>query len=444
VKQILTIAANTYRLIFRKGTGWSLLAALSAIVLLIFFQAQADGVLLHELRLRIRYAFSFAIVFLSICMLFISCLSIRGDIDLRIMHVLTVYPVSRWRIWLGKWLGCLAFSAVGICVATALVSAAAVMYRGQYVSEHGPEVLGDAFWRAYRIVLPDRPTLAKLVDEEIDLRRRQLKLPSDQPEWQIKKSIREDIRREEQLVAPAGKRTWEFTLAKRPVQGRFFQLEFCFFAKEQRQRVAGGWQVEAVDAPGSFTKQIAAFPYTTHRIKVPENVIPPSGKLRITFSGANSPYLIFARGKGIRLLVDDGSLLVNTAKAGFFLVLHFAAVIATGLTLAIPLTLPVAVFVSLVLYLTAVASHFFSGIAQELGTGEPSLLKSVSEVLIRGGLWFSKGLCMPPVSGHVAEGFAIPFGVLISTWGSGFGVFIAVVAGVGMIWLTQKELDRIH
>lgn len=444
MKQIRTIAFNTCRLIFKSGTGWGILLTSAAIASFIFSQAQADGVLVNELRLRLRYSLSFAFVFLSLCMLFISCLSVRRDIDLKIMHVLTAHPLPRYRIWLGKWLGCLLFSVIAVASTMVVVLLCAVLYGHGHPLAAGKGVLPVEFRSVYRVVQPDLPSLEGLVDEEIARQRRQGKTFDDMAGWQIREKVRDQIRREEQLIVPDGFRSWEFHLGRVPANGDEVLLEYCFFARDQRRPVKGFWGMEPVDAVGRFAVPVEAFPYTTQRLRLPTRLVPPSGKIRITFKGENSPYLIFARGKGVKVLLTEGTFTENAVKACVFMVLHLAAVIAAGLALAVPLTFPVASFSCLVIYLVAIASPFFAGIVQELSFGEPSRLKTLFQAVLCLGVWLSQGLYMPPVLSPLAEGRSIQIGELWYLWGTGYILFLLTASFLGMYWLSRKEIDRIH
>ena len=66
MKQVWTIAKSTFRLLFRTGTGWGVLASVAAVAVLIFFSASGDDVLVSELQLRIRYALGFSTVLVSL------------------------------------------------------------------------------------------------------------------------------------------------------------------------------------------------------------------------------------------------------------------------------------------------------------------------------------------------------------------------------------------
>jgi hypothetical protein len=441
LKRIRAIAWTTLRLLFRNGTGWGVLAAIAVIGSFIFFSARADDVLLHELRLRIRYGTTFYTVFLAVCLLFSSCLSVRLDIDRKLMHILTSYPVHRYEIWCGKWLGLMLFSVLGLCVGMVSVGFSATWY----VAANSVDRSGlSGFWRCHRVCHPEMPSLDLLVEREHRLREREGRLPTDRSSWQIRSDLRTEIRRQTQLLETGEKRTWTFDLGKGAASREELLLEYSFFAQEQRRLVRGIWLVEAEDGPGQHTETVEAFPYTVNRVTIPISCLSESGRVRVTFQGIDAPHLIFARGKGIRLFLEDGSFWSNTFRGHIVVLLHFGAIVALGMTVATAFTFPVAAFVSTVFYLLAAATGFFESVARDLDWGEPGVLRTLSDGVIRGGVWLTRGLRLPPVIGRVSGGTSVEFGSLVSAWGAQFIVYAIVVGGLGMWWLTRKELDRLH
>ena len=441
MKRIRTIAWATFRLLFRNGTGWGVLAAVAAVGSFIFFSACADDVLLHELRLRVRYGTTFCTVFLGVCLLFSACLSVRLDIDRKLMHVLTSYPIHRFEIWCGKWLGLMAFAVLALWVGMASIALSAAWY----VSASSADRFGLAeFWRCHRVCYPLMPSLDYVVEREYRLREREGRLPPERSKWQIRADLRTELRRKAQLLETGGKRSWTFDLGSGAASRQELLLEYSFFAQEQRRLVRGTWLIEAEDGPGRHEEAIEAFPYTVNRFSVPIACLSNSGRLRVTFQGIDAPHLIFARDKGVKLFLEDGSFWSNVLRGHVIVLLHFGAIIALGMTVATAFTFPVAAFVSVVFYLLASATGFFESVAKDLDWGEPGVLRTLSDAIIRSGIWLTQGLSLPPVIGRVSDGTSVEFGSLAGAWGAQFAVYAVIVAGVGMWWLTRKELDRLH
>lgn len=445
MKQIYAIARSTFHLLFQRGTGWGIWAATSSLAIFIFANCKADGILLHELQLRIRYSMVFSTVLLSLCTLFIACLSIRRDIDQKIMQALTASKLHRYQIWLGKWVGLTVFAWLTFALTLICVSAASfVAIRAWEPDSKSLKTAYSALGRCYRDWRPEQLPLHIQTKQEFRRRERLGLLPENRTEWAIKNDLKKEIRRTEQYVEPDASKTWQFDVKQPPDYGETFTLEYTFFSEERRSRVSGIWTISAKDAPGKYTALTTNYPYSTGQISVPVSVIPPDGKLTVTFEGKDSPHLIFPRDSGIRILCDDGSLAQNILQLCIPLFIHLGAVTATGLAVAVPFTLPVAVFAALVLYLLATTGRFFGSVVEDLTWGDPGLMKTISVTVIRGGISLAQGLRIPPVMGRFSEGISLNFVPLAMEWGGSALIYSILLALLGMILLTRKELDRIY
>ncbi|MCK5801508.1 MAG: ABC transporter permease [Lentisphaeria bacterium] len=444
MRQIRTIAANTFRLVFRRGTGLGVLSALAGIVVFIFFCARGDGTLTGELRLRLRYSLAFASVFLTLCSLFLACLSIRRDLDTKVMHVLTSYPLARWRLWAGKWCGMLAFALCGWLVMLLSATACGAFFRARWIMRAEQAHLEPDFWRQQREALPELPAFDELVVQEYERRRREATLPAGATLRDVRKELRAAVRREVQQVAPNGEKTWTFDLGSIDVDGRDVVLEYIFFAREQRRIVRGVWMLEAVEGPGSYRAEVTAFPYTAGQLRIPALALPADGRVRLTFKSEFSDYLVFNYQRSVKLLVDAGSLWTNVFVASACMVLHLGAVLALGMALATVLTLPVASFAGIVCYAVAVSTGFFSGVVAELASEELGFGGMLSVWVSRLGLWLSIGLRPPAVLGRVCDGRSVLSEALVRSWGIGFLQF-SVCCVVFALWsFSRKEIDRVH
>jgi hypothetical protein len=443
--KIWAIAKTVFRLLFRNGTGWGILAAIAATAAFIFLTSQADGVLLHELQLRIRYSASFASILISLCLLFLACISIRHDIDNKQMHMLSSWPIHRSEIWLGKWLGLLLFSALAFAVSIATISLCSWGYLRNWKHPAEKQVLASKFWRTMHETPPARKPLRE--QAEILYRQRLLKgeLPQDQPAWSIKNEIYRELRRDVQMLPPGQTKTWRFELGDKPIVGQSVVLRYKIFAEQERQKIFGTWTVEAVDGVDRFEKAFEVYPYRTGEIEVPAALVPPSGSLRVTFKGApNTPHLIFPHDQGMAILFDDGSLAANVTRGLLVSLAHQAVLIAVGLGAASAFTMAVATFVSLILFGLAISSQFFLGVIGDLLWQEPTFVKMLGAKVIRVGIWLGQGLRPPPVIAEVSGGRSIRFAEIWASWGGASLLYFILIAGLGIYLLTRKELDRIQ
>jgi len=287
--------------------------------------------------------------------------------------------------------------------------------------------------------------LDREVQTEFARRQQEGFVAEDQNESDVREEIQREIRRREQLLPPNGSKSWTFELPPE-VTHRNLVLRCTFFAESRNRAITGIWTFGNSENPDSQTRQaFSGFPYQSGRIAIPASAVPGAGRLTVSFEGTDTPHLICPLdARGIRLLCRDSSIAGNILRGLCLMMLHLAIVTALGLTLATPFTLPVAAFVSLVLYLVAISSVFFRTVAHDLAWGDATSAKHIAGYVIRTAIWLTSGLRPPPVLGYIAQGHTIPLSAVLFSWGSGCLVSLILITGLGLFLLTRKELDRVH
>ncbi len=477
MKQLLTVAKLTFQLPFRTKGGWFIYFLVSAVALFMFSVSRSDGVLINELQLRIRFSLVLASAVLSLVLLWYACVSMRGDIDAKRTHLLTSYPIHRALIYLGKWLGLLAFAFFGFLLVCAVVATSSlVMVWHTCDADQVTQVKKD-YWRLARVLHPHIPDAAAIAEERYDELRKSGKLPE---EWRqvsrdkAVKLLREDTVRRQQLVKKNGRRSWPFQVGRLPDDVDTIVLEYRFYSHD-RQPVKGTWGVYDENLQRLYQQDVYVRPFQTHQLLVPTTAIPQSGEMFVQFNGRNNPPLIFYNKTGLRLLYREGTLLSNLPRYLLIMFGHFGLVIAVGLTIASAFTLSVASFVSMVLYLVAFSSSFFVRAVERYRFDEDAgVLVKVGGVMTRLGLFLIAGMEAPqatePLSGAVhitADNIGmqvsqsvgnivlLPVSVFSNSAYTalcdagvgmmlGFVLYFAIVMGGGIWLFKRKELDRIH
>jgi hypothetical protein len=352
--------------------------------------------------------------------------------------------VHRWQIWTGKWLGLLSLGLLVMFMIFLTVAGATAIFLHQWPQPAEKSVVIQGMARALRVCRPQQDDLPALAAETYRKRLDSGAVDPALPESGVRREIIQELRRERQLLEPNGTKEWLFDLGKVPRLGPNLILDCTIYAENRRRQINGTWKLEAVDEPQSVTLESTAWPYVKKRLQFPLETVPASGRMRLVFTGTDTPYLIFPLDKSVLLLYDNGSIWLNIGRLTVALTLHLAAVAAIGLAAGTVFTLPVAAFVSLVMYLVAVCSEFFQNVAGELHWYGNSLPYMISTAFLRAGLWISGGLRLPPVLNDFSEGKAIAFDVLWRDSGSGFVIYLLLTVAAGIYWLSRKELDRLH
>ena len=120
-----------------------------------------------------------------------------------------------------------------------------------------------------------------------------------------------------------------------------------------------------------------------------------------------------------------------------------SVLVAIALTASSIFSFSVAVFVTMVTYLTGLFSNFFVNIIRDLSFHDDSLWNTFATIVIKLGLWITESTKAPPVNQMFADGISIPVKTLLISWGSGFIFYILIVIFIGIWTLTKKEIDKI-
>jgi hypothetical protein len=474
MKQITTLAIQTFIQPFRQKTGWLFLLLSSGIGLFMFTVSQSDGELINELKLRVRFGLAFSLAFTFLVMLWQACISMRGDITSKRMHMLTSHPIRRAWIYLGKWMGLVAYGFVAVLVSTTVVLMAAWIMYARNIDDAQKEVVRSKFWPRMRQVAPFQDSPEELAKKAYNKKLLAGALPPNHDANEKFLELRAEIIRKQRLVPKNGAKHWEFDLSDCPRRGDFVYLNYRFFTYGNAP-VSYVWLIgdRTMINPIRVDREEDR-PYRNYTIPIPVSVIPENDRLGVEFHGFDNPELLFYQDTGVRILYDEGTLIGNIPR---FLILcwaHMALVVAAGLTFSTAFTMSVAAFVSSVFYMVALSSGFFLKATENINLENDSWLMKAGANLTRAALFLVTGLEMPDVVTPMSQSISITptnigmqvtretgalllrpirvvsegfYDTLIALGGDltmGYLAYFALMAGGGIWLLTRKELDRIH
>ncbi|MEM4248169.1 MAG: hypothetical protein QXH80_02795 [Candidatus Nanoarchaeia archaeon] len=448
MKKIFAISFYLLKTLFRNGTALGLFAFLSLVACFIFFFASSDGEIVNELRIRIRFALLFSYSLLSISLIYIACVSLTKDIELRYFHNVSSAPVHRAQIWLGKFFGISGLGVLSFLVVSFFVSLCVIAYMKIHKVNHLSPEGSESLLRFYTVCLPDEEKL----DEKVEKRYRKLEaeglLSPGHDEYEIRKKLREEIRRELQACEPGATKKWRFkwnhSVASR--YANFAILKLKFYAENKRQKVAGTLELASEKSSVKWKKDFEAYPYGFVKFKIPLNEIPDSTSIELSFKGKNAPYLIFPS-NGVSLLYDGGGLLSNYLSMLVMLMLNIFTITALSLACSSMFTYHVAIFVSMIIYLLGSSSDFFSSVLRDItyglhGSGHSNVY--MFSFFINIGLWLTRGIAPPPVIENFTENISINFVDSMPAWGLAMIAYTICSSLVGIFILTRKEIDKIQ
>src|SRR3954468_5067600 len=117
MQRLFAIAALTWKAAFRFRLFWVLAGLLLGSVVVLPLILKDDQTARGFIQLLLTYNLTIITTLLGFSTLWLACGTLARDIEECQMQMVAVKPISRWQIWLGKWLGLLALNAALLFIA---------------------------------------------------------------------------------------------------------------------------------------------------------------------------------------------------------------------------------------------------------------------------------------------------------------------------------------
>src|SRR5260221_4200655 len=105
MQRVLAITALTWKAALRFRLFWVLAGLLLATVVGLPLLLKDDGTARGFTQILLTYTLSLTTALLGFATLWLACGTLARDIEDCQMQMIAVKPISRWQVWLGKWLG---------------------------------------------------------------------------------------------------------------------------------------------------------------------------------------------------------------------------------------------------------------------------------------------------------------------------------------------------
>lgn len=378
------------------GSGWAAVARTvvdeairmrAALVLLIVLVLSLPLLpLLLDSAERLEYRVQFLLTWslgtttllLGLLNVFLGCGSLTGDIDSNRIHMTLTKPLGRPEYLLGKWTGLVAVNALLVGIAgIGIYSFTRLLSVSEATSQGDRYAVDERVLTARQSIRPTHPSgeaYAKEVETVIDDFEKEMPDAFKKDRQATRQSIRDQYVRRWHTVLPDKVSEYVFsglTHAKRT--SPIVQLRIRPYGE--------GSGLDRADVKFVIWLNGQAYPYrdgthipftlagqTTHTIDVPSKTIDDTGVLRLTIQnknlvqpGARLPTIIgLVPGKGLEILEPVGSFGQNYLKCLLMIWLKLAMIAAVAVTASTFLGFPMAVLLSLMIFLSAFGSGFVS------------------------------------------------------------------------------------
>jgi ABC-type transport system involved in multi-copper enzyme maturation permease subunit len=459
MQRIFAIASLTWKAAFRFRLFWALAALLLASVVALPLLLKDDGTARGLTQILLTYTLSSVTGLLGLATLWIACGTLAHDIEDCQMQMVTVKPISRWQVWVGKWVGIMALNITLVAASGAAIYGL-LLYRANKLPEQERAVLKKEIFVARASVKPTHGDAKAQVEATLNQIVKKQKEEGQIPnETVLRKQIEQSLAARRMTVPPNYSKRFVIDLGPQMerLRGQKLQARVKFQSSDpmaqEGKLFTALWQVGPPDSGKLVRLPAMSCPANSYQeFDIPEDIFDSEGKLTLEFVNVNETTLYFGDEDGMEILYPEGGFRLNFIRGLGVILSWLALFTALGLAAASWLTFPVAAFLSLTFMILGLSSGMIaSSVEQNSVFGYDESRRSISPVGDKIALPVFKGVLAVI---HMVKGFS-PVDSLSSgrsiTWGElGLAFFENVVvlggilAGIGILLFNRRELAALQ
>jgi hypothetical protein len=453
MQRVLAIVGLTWKAAFRYRLFWVLAALLIAAVVGLPLLIKDDGTARGFTQILLTYTLGAITALLGIATLWLSCGTLARDIEDAQIQMVAVKPISRWQIWIGKWLGILAVDALLLAIAGGSVFFL-LQWRSNRLAPDQQKILRNEVLVARASVKEVLPDFQNVIETELQ-RRLQSNSVGATNIVALRKQVEEQLKAGIQSVGPGGQRPWRIDLgnARKSLRDQPLYLRVKFFTAQSSGSgtFAALWQVGNPETTRVWQSgPMSLAPETFHEFQIPANLFDTNGILEVVFANPNDATLLFPLDDGFEVLYREGSFGLNFTRGMGIIFCWLALLSALGLAAASFLSFPVAAFVSLSVLIISLSSGTLTSVVEEgtiLGVDHESGAANASSILDTVMVPFFRAALkvinlvqgFSPID-SLSTGRSITWAQLALAGGQIILLLGGILATIGIIMFTRREL----
>ncbi len=327
-----------------------------------------DGTAKGLTQILLTYTLACVSALLGMATLWLSCGTLARDIEECQMQVVAVKPISRWQIWLGKWLGILGLNALLLALAGAAIFIL-LQWRAGRLPAYQQQVLRDEIFVA-RGSMKERPPdnsekIKKIVDQAV----RQYHPTTTAEMQEIVKQVTERVNSANTDVEPNHARVWAIdlhTLPEKTREGTFrLRVKFHTASPYTDAMYDSFWRVGPPTSANAKILHESLPPDSFQEFEVPAHLLDDKGRLFVDMYNPNDSALIFPIDDGFELLYYENTFGVNFIRGLAVIFCWLALLAAIGLAASSELSFPVAAFASMAILLMGLSSGTLQTVVEQ-------------------------------------------------------------------------------
>jgi len=320
-----------------------------------------------------------------------ACGSLAREIQESQMQLLTVKPIPRWKIWLGKWFGIILLNAFLLAFSSTAVYGI-TLWRAGKLSQAQQTLLQNEIFVARGSALPNYPDTTAYAEELYQQRLEENTNLAQMDPVQVRRQIAEQVDAMQQIVRPGYVRRWEIPIGSpESVKDQPMFLRVKFFTSRPYDTATYDvlWELGPPETPQRMRRQMDISPEAPIEFEIPPNLVDANGNLIVDLTNGSQIPLFFGLEDGMEVLFRQGGFGWNFIRGMLVILCWMGFLAAIGLAASSFLSFPVASFVSIALLIVGFSGGTLSQVIEQGGisginheTGRKDSSSSLDQVAI--------------------------------------------------------------
>jgi ABC-type transport system involved in multi-copper enzyme maturation permease subunit len=402
MQRLLAIALLTVRAAFRYRLVVVLATLLVGGVVVLPIIIKDDGTARGFTQIVLTYTLALITFLLGFVTVWLGCGTLAKEVEEAQLQMVVVKPISRWQIWLGKWVGIMTLNAILL-----IVSGTAVYFLMTWKARRLPDSEQKVLWSE---VLVARGTIREpMPDYKQDAERilqERLRSSAGQEVTNIaalRIYAQERVKAEYQLVRQDFMRQWEIDMSEQMANLRDVPMHIRVKFNVAMENTSNQYLalIEVGDPADGITRvwrapEMMLSADTYHEIPIPANLFNAKGVLKVRFMNRNDTAVLFPLEDGMEVLYRQGGFFGNFIRGVGIIFCWLGFLAALGLMSASFLSFNVAAFFSLGVLMLGVSSGTLNQVVEEGGitgvnhetgyTDDPNIIDKVAVPVAKGML----------------------------------------------------------
>jgi hypothetical protein len=368
--RIWAVARNTIAQALRMRVAAIFMVLLFILLPLMWVIVTGDGTLKGKLQTFVNYGLSLTSLLLCLLTVIVSTFTLTSELKGKQIWTVLTKPVRRYEVLLGKLLGIIALDAILLAgFATIIYGLTVLMPAISRASDDERVIAQNEFFTARASIKPQTPDVTREVDEAYKRMGEQHQLPEDMPEEAVRAKLKEQFVIQQQAVPVGTEKVWQFynVDAAEPNELIFIKFKYDVAVNPPDLCVYGRWAVGDDRQLGTGAQPKTPIYVadrkdsirTVHEMAVPAAAV-SDGYLGVAFQNPplNNTIVMFNVDEGIEVLYKAGTFAGNYFRAVLLIFVKLTFLAMLGVSVSTWLSFPVAILVSLVVFVLSSVSGF--------------------------------------------------------------------------------------